>query len=195
MAVEAITDRPPYVIWEMRGKEDRAASIAAGHLVEVDVAYAIITRPGSRDTLEKEAEVWLEELRKSNMVPVTWYPAFKTSYENWKKGETGVVNGTPIKGWPAIGTAAQKTLLAAGIQSVEDLAAVPDQDLQNVGTGAIGYKQKAKAWLEAANGPGKMAEKQTAMQAQIDQLADLVKKQAEELEKYRKADPAAKKAA
>jgi hypothetical protein len=185
MAVEGIGERPPYVMWEMRGKEDREASQKAGHTVEIDVAYAIISRPGSRDTLEQEAKIWLEALRKRTDIPSTWYSAFKDSFERWQKGETGVVDGTPIKGWPVLGGAAQRTLIAAGIMTVEDLAAMPDQDLQNVGTGALSYKQKARAYLEAAAGPGKTAEKMTAMQVQLDQMAELIKKQAAELDKHK----------
>lgn len=185
MAIEGLSDRPPYVIWEMRPVEDRNASITAGHSVEKDVAFAIITRPGSRDTLEKEALVWLAELKKNRELPGNWYPAFQQSFEQWVKGETADVIGTPIKGWGALGTGAQRTLIAAGITSVEDLAAMPDQDLQNVGTGAISFKQKAKAFLEAANGPGKMAERQIAMQKQLDDLATLTREQAKVIDGYK----------
>lgn len=185
MAIEAITDRPPYVVFEMRDIEDRNASIAAGHYVGKEVAFATISRPGSRDTLDKEAKVWLAELKARKDIPMNWYPSFKQTFEMWEKGETGAVNGTPIKGWTMLGSAAQKTLLAAGILTVEDLASVPDQDLQSVGTGAISFKMKAKAYLEAANGPGKQAEEMAALRVQMQQLIDLTKDQAKEIQALR----------
>lgn len=190
MAIESITDRPPFVTFEFRAVEDRDASIKAGHYVGKDVAYAIITRPGSRDTLDKEAEVWLNDLQKRGDIPMTWYPAFRQRYEEWKKGEIGEVIGTPIKGWAVLGVAAQKTLIAAGIMSVEDLANVPDQDLNNVGTGAIGFKMKARAFLEAAQGPGKLTERIVQTERQIVDLVDLTKNQAEEIQRLRALVPA-----
>jgi hypothetical protein len=187
MAIESANDeRAPYVIWEMRPVEDRNASEAAGHTVEKDVAFCIVTRPGSRDTFEQVAEVWLEKLRKERQ---TWYTLFKNSYDLWKKGETGEIQGTPIKGWPVLGTGAQRTLIAAGIFSVEDLANMADQDLQNIGTGALAFKQKAKAWLDAANGPGKMAEKSAAQDAEIKALKELAATQAKAIDELKALVP------
>lgn len=189
MAIEAITDRPPYAVFEMRDVEDRDASIKAGHYVGKEVAFVTVTRPGSRDTLDKEALVWLGELKVRRDVPVSWYPAFKQMYDEWSRGEVGEVNGTPIKTWPLLGKAAQKTIMAAGILSVEDLAAIADSDLANIGTGAMSMKQKAIAWLEQASGPGKTAERLAALEAAQAQLVDLTKSQAQEIERLRAFEP------
>jgi len=193
MAILSANDsRPPYVQFEMRDIEDRDASIAAGHYVGKSVAYAIITRPGDRDSLEKPAEDWLKELKekgRQGQIPPTWFPAFTESYKSWLSGETAEVQGTPIKGWTMLGAAAQKTLLAAGIQSVEDLAEMPDGDLERVGTGAMSFKMKAKAYLEAANGPGKQAEKMAALQTQMAELITLTKNQAVEIQNLRAQIP------
>jgi hypothetical protein len=186
-------ERPPFVQFEMREKEDRTASIAAGHYVAQDVEMAIIARPGSRDTLEKEAESWLSEMRtksRKGEIPPGWYDFFQRRYTEWKNGETGsVTTGTPIRGWPVLGPAAQKTLIAAGIMTVEDLSEVSDSDLQNIGTGAMSFKQKAKLFLEAANGPGKMAERVNAMEVQMKEMADLIKRQAEALKAAEAQNP------
>lgn len=185
-------DRPPYVMWEMRPVEDRNASIAAGHEVHKDIAFAIITRPGSRDDLVKEAAIWLKELKqkaKDGQCPMTWPMLFEQSFREWEKGEVGAVNGTPIKGWTMIGPGAQKTLLAAGIQTIEDLANLPDSDLQNLGTGAVGFKLKARAYLESANSNGKIAEQLATMQAQLNSLVNLTKDQATEIDRLRQFEP------
>lgn len=181
-------NRPPYVTFEEREIEDRPASIAAGHYVAKPFDVAIITRPGNRDTVEKEASVFLKEMRERSrlsQIPPTWYDAFEAAYKNWKNGETGTVDGTPIKGWPAIGAAQQKTLLAAGIMSVEDLAALPDGAMDQIGMGAIGLKAKAKAWLEASNNTGKVAEEINALRVQVEQLVSLTQQQAQEINKLR----------
>lgn len=192
-------NRPPYVVFEMRGVEDRAATIANGYHTEKEVAFAVITRPGSRDTLEKEAEVWLKEIREKSRkgesgVPMTWSIAFDAAYKQWLAGETATVKGLPIKGWTAIGAGAQKTLLAAGIVSVEDLADISDSELQAIGTGAMSFKMKAKAYLAAANGPGKQAEAMIALTLQVTELVELTKAQAKEIDSLRKQLPEPAKA-
>lgn len=185
-------DRPPYVVWEMRAVEDRTESIAKGYEVHKDVAFAIITRPGSRDDLVKEAKIWLKELKqkaKDGQCPVNWPMLFEHSFNEWEKGEIGAVDGVPIKGWTMIGPGAQKTLLAAGVQTVEDLANLPDGDLQNLGTGAVGFKLKARAYLESANSNGKIAEQLAKMQTQMNDLINLTKSQAGEIDRLRQFEP------
>lgn len=177
-------DRPPYVVWETRAIEDRNASITAGHYVSKDVDFAVVTRPGSRDTLDKEALVWLADLREKSRkgeLPQRWFEAFKESYDFWKKGEEAPVEGTPIKGWPPLSPASQKLLLSVGIRTVEDLAVFSDSELATLGTGALAYKTKAQSWLAAANGAGKLAEKVTAQTVELERLAKLVAEQAEML--------------
>jgi len=185
-------DRPPYVAYEYRAVENRDASIAAGHFVSKDVAYAIITRPGSRDTLDKEAETFLREYKekaRQGVIPQVWYDSFKASFDAWKTGEELPVDGTPIKGWQVLSPSAQKDLIRIGIRTVEDLAAYPDGDLSNIGTGAVSYKLKATAWLEAAKGPGKVAEQMAAQAIQLQQLIDLTRAQAEEIAKLKAQIP------
>lgn len=192
-------DRPPYVTFETRPVEDRAASTTAGHFVSRDLDFAIITRPGSRDTMEKEASVWLRELAekaRTKSIPQTWATAFKESYETWKKGEDIPLTGTPIKGWPLLGPSAQKDLIHAGIRTVEDLAALPDNEVGQIGTGAISFKQKAQAWLLAAQDTGKAASQIADLTAKVTQLVELTQAQAIELKslKAQLQQPAAAKA-
>lgn len=191
MAVDE--NRPPYVTFEVREVEDRAQSLIANHWVGKDVNFVVITRPGSRDTLDKEAEVWLKELREKGRkgeIPDTWFPAFQAKYDAFKQGETseGLV-GTPLKTWDHLGPAAKKTLIAAGILTVEDLASVPDQDLTNVGTGAMAFKQKAKLWLEAQKAPGLQLEKLSALDQKVTELAELAKAQQAEITRLRAFEP------
>lgn len=166
-------ERPPYVVFETIQIEDRAASLAAGHHVEKDLHIANITRPGSRDTLVKDAEAWIKELKalaKNGQIPVSWPPHFEGMYKTWLSGETAAVNGTPIKGWSQIGNAMQKLLINAGIVTVEDLASLPDGDVGLIGTGAISVKAKAVAFLKEANGTGKLVQENAAMKAQMDAM-------------------------
>jgi hypothetical protein len=183
-------DRPPYVAFERRSIEDRTASLAAGHYCTQDIDIAIITRPGSRDTLEKDAKVWLMELKdrhRKGEVPQTWYPAFAESYKNWSEGLEVPATGTPILGWPPLSPSAQREIIHQGIRTVEDLANLPDG--ANVLMGGIALKQKAIAWLEAAQDKGIIAEKVSAQSVKIDELSKLVQEQAAEIDALRKRLP------
>jgi hypothetical protein len=176
-------ERPPYVVFEQRAVEDRAATLANGHYTTKDVDFAIITRPGSRDSLDKEALVWLKELgekARNGSAPLAWHTAFEAAYAAWKKGLELPLNGTPIKGWPVLSPAAQENLIRAGFLTLEDLAATSDNQLSNIGTGALSYKLKAQAWLEEAKSKGASSEKIADLVQKVADLTSLVQQLVDE---------------
>lgn len=188
-------NRPPYVEWEMREQEDRDASKLAGHYVGKDVPFAIITRPGTQDSLHKEAQVWLDELKvkeRAGQVPNGWHQAFNHSFTEWKTGGSGeILDGMPLRSWTGLGPSTLKTLLSAGLKTVEDLATLPDSQLGAIGQGATGLKQKAIAYLAAAKDTGKMAEKLESLTTQMTQLLETVSAQTKEIERLRAFEPKA----
>lgn len=180
-------DRPPYVRWEIRAVEDRTASLAAGAYVAKDVDYAIIMRPGSKDTVEKEARVWLNEIKakaRENMIPATWPAAFEASYKMWKEGEEMPPNGTPIKTWPPLSPAQSQMIIRAGILTVEDLANLPDSELGIIGIGGLGLKQKAQSWLQSKNS---LAEENAALKVRTAELEGQVAAMMADLQKLKEA--------
>jgi hypothetical protein len=192
--MQNVQEKPPFVTFEREAVEDRAQTIATGKYSTKDVAFARVTRPGSRDTLVVEAENWLKQLTdraKQGLCPETWPPHFKLMFEQWKSGEEPPVTGTAIKGWQMLSPAAQKLVIQAGFRTVEDVAAAGDAELAAIGMGAVEIRNKARAWLEAADGPGKLAAKLDALQVQLGQLLETNKAQAAELARY-KAEQAAK---
>ena len=177
---------PPYITFERRAVEDRTASLAAGHHVSKDVDFVTITRPGSSDSVEKEVAGWLAELpghAKNNRMPQAWVTAFQDAYKRWQAGEELPEQGTPIKGWPVLGPAAQKDLIHAGIRTVEALAAMPDNELANVCMGALSFKAKARAWLESAQDKGKIAETVATQERDLADLRKTVEAQAAEIKR------------
>ena len=158
--------RPPYVRFERRAIEDRTKTLESGKYGFKDVDMAFITVPGNKDTVERFAEDWLNDLSKraaDGLCPGEWPDHFRNGYTRWKAGEAGPVNGTPIKGWGNLSPAEQKGVIAAGIVTVEDLAAANETALRALGMGSLAYKQKAEAFLKAAAGPGKLIEEIAAM--------------------------------
>lgn len=167
---------PPHLKFFLHPVEDRNASIAAGHYVAKDVLYVSITRPGSRDSISREAEVWVQDQEmkaREGKVPFAWAQHFRASLEAWKKGEEITPDGTPLSHWPAIGPAMLQTMKAAGFRTVEELAAAPDNGLQALGPGGLNFKVKAKAWLAAAEDVGKTAERLSALEAELKDLRAL----------------------
>lgn len=177
-------DRPPYVTFAYEAVEDRNESIKQGRYISRDVAFVTVQQPGERDTVVKEAEVWLAEKfaqARDGRYPHDWAEHFQKKFEAWKKGEEIPVNGTPIKTWPAVSPSTTQAILAAGFLSVEDLAAASESQLAALGPGAITIRQKAQAWIDQANSVGKVAEELTSLKI-------LLEEQKRELENLRKAN-------
>lgn len=167
-------NRPPYVQFKTVAIEDRAQSLAQGHYVAKDVILAQITRPGQRDTVEREVTQWLADLDKQaqdGRIPPHWATQFRQMYETYKTGETPPENGTPIKGWQLLSPAQQQVVLKAGIRTVEDLATASAEALGHIGMGAITWQQKAKTWLTAAKDTGQIVERLQTLERDNAQLA------------------------
>ena len=159
--VQIAEARPPYVTFEFRAEEDRAASIEAGHYVSKDVAYVLITPMGSKDRIERVAEEWLDKLRQDadeGRFPREWFQAFKGAFADWKSGRESPVEGTAFELWPPASPAQVRMLLDLRIRTVEDLAHANEEALRRIGMGGRALKQKAVDWLSAAVSGGKLAE-------------------------------------
>lgn len=180
MQIGMMEARPPYVQFEMRAQEDRQATIETGRYVAKNVAFALVTPAGTKDMIERIADEWLADIemkafRPDPMYNPQWAQYFRSQYEQWKKGEEIPENGTPIKGWAAISPAEQQMILQANIRTVEDLAEVTEQGMQNIGMGARNLKEKAVAWLKSAEDHGKIAQEVAAMKAENEDLKQLLK--------------------
>lgn len=165
--------RPPYVSFEVRAVEDRAASIEAGHYVAKNVDFALITPMGSKDRIERIAEEWLGQISidmQSGRIPREWVTAFKEGYKAWKEGLDLPETGTPIEAWPIANPAQIKNLRAMHVRTVEDLAAANEETLSRIGMGGRGLKQRAQDWLTSATGAGKLTEQLNAFRVENESL-------------------------
>lgn len=155
--MEAMKERPPYVVFEHRPIEDREASIAAGRLVQKDVPFALITPAGSRDRIEKRAEQWLEDKARdvaAGRMPEEWLRGFHAKFEAWQKGQAEPLDGTPLSSWTLLTPAQAQNLKSLGMNTVEHVAAANAEALAKMGMGALELKQKAAEWLATANNQG-----------------------------------------
>jgi len=168
----------PFIRFERRPVEDKAASVAAGHYVARDVDYALITPPYSKDVLIKKVDAWLEQLNidvSNKRVPQSWVDAQKKAYSYFLKGQELPLEGTPIKGWGMISPAQQETLVKMHVLTVEQLAAMNDEGTRRVGIGAIELKNKATAWLKNIKKAGASTLEITALKKENENLkADML---------------------
>lgn len=166
-------DRPPFVRWEVRNAVDRQASIEAGHTVYGDVDFALITPMGSRDTVERVVSEWFEQLTeqvKQERFDPDWLAGYKQSYQNWKNDKEDVIDGTPIRQWPVATPSQIKAMTDLRVRSVEDLASANEELITRLGMGGRALVDKARDWLKAASGTGKLVEELSAQRVLIQNL-------------------------
>lgn len=184
--MEMKEERPPFVQFEVRAQERRNEK---GELYPVDVDFALVTPPYSKDCVELIAVEWLANLDndvKAGRFPAEWANKFKEAYKFWKAGQEPPVEGTALKGWTLLGPSQLKMLLAMGMRSVEDVAGMNDEGMTRYGMGALDLRNKAQAFLRAQAGPGKLAAETAALKANVAQLEEqnrLLREQNETLAK------------
>lgn len=166
--------RPPYVVFEMRAEEDRQATIDSGNYVAKDIAYAIITPQGSKDRIERRVDEWfphLEQQVREERFEQSWLDHYRTRFDAWKKGTEIPENGHAVTNWPAASPAQIKTLLAAGVRTIEDMAVANEEVLTRLGMGGRALKERAIAFMKIVDsGAGKQSEEMAALRAQIENL-------------------------
>lgn len=175
MAIAQLADRPPYVEFKIMTEEDREQSIATGSYKTRDVDFVSIIPSGDRHLrVERKVDEWLaqqtEKVRQGQANP-QHLDYFRSAYKVWKETQDTPLSGTPIKTWPPLSPAQVTNLLSANIRTVEDLAAVTENGIASIGMGGRALKEKAQAWLHAADGPGKVSEENAALKVKLKELA------------------------
>lgn len=155
------------VEFEMHPVEMTARSEQEGRPIFEDRAYITIRAAGS--TLQVVSrEVGEADKRR---FPVEW--------ARFNAGEKDVIDGTPLKEWPAITRSRAMELAALNIRTLEELVAVQDGFLPKLGIGARELRTKAKAYLEAAADSAVASRLAAEGERKDGQIADLQRQIAE----------------
>lgn len=165
--------RPPYVRFERKAVEDRAATLESGQFKTKDVDFAMITPRGSKDRLEQVVSEWFDKLTnevQSERYPLAWFQHHQQAYAAWAKGEAMPEVGTPIKTWPALSPSQVRTCLDLHLTTVEDLASANEEIVMRLGLGGRSLVQRAAQWLDTAKNVGKVAEQTAALKAEKEDL-------------------------
>jgi hypothetical protein len=185
--------RPPFIRFEVRPIEDRAASITAGYYVTKDVDFIILVPHGSegKQSIEQPYGDWLKKIKPlaggdlmpSNAsfdtpamaaarFPAEWLEKIEAGYKAWKEGRELPIEGTPLDNWPVLSPSQRINAKQMHLLTVEDLAAASDEACQSVGIGGITLRQRARDWLEAKKAdPAKIAAQMESLQVQLKDLA------------------------
>lgn len=174
----------PFVQFEMRAMEDRAQVSPDGVTHMIDVAWAIVRAPGSKDSLEKTARDWLAQLKiygRDGRVPASWHSEYSEAFALWEKGEELPIHGTPIKTWSPLSPAQRKNIIAIGILTIEDLAAANEETRARLGMGGVALQKMAQTWLAEAKDVGATAKKLQEATQLISEMKETLANQAEQL--------------
>ncbi len=152
-----MSDRGVYVEFRFQPVQDEEASRRHGRWVGTDVEYAFVTLPGGRTKIP---------LRVTDEVRAR----YRLEYDAWKRGEEAPLNGMSLKEWPAITRSQAEEYWRLGVRTLEDLVAVPDTVLQQLGSGARALQNKARAWLATAQASGVGAEELAALRQDNEAL-------------------------
>lgn len=164
----------PHLTFFEESVEDRTLSLEAGRRISKSVDMVTVKQPGSKDDVTWEAVQWLARLPQNPNWKPEWIDRAKLMYRQFKEGLEITQIGTHIRMWPPISKAEAETLIAAGLRTVEELAAANEQVIGRIGIGGRDMKQRAQAWLDSAAKDGRGA-------AELAVLRDQNAKQSEQI--------------
>lgn len=166
---------------------DAAASAERGYEVPRLMTFILVSPHGHKgDPLEFMADEWLarkdEEARKGRY-DMAWVREFKDGLAMHREGKEIPRNGTPLMTWDRI-LKTRREVLARRFPTVEDLAAVPDSSLGEIGMDGRVLRDLAKGDIQskldlspvvkeladAKEENRRMAEQMTTLTARLDAM-------------------------
>lgn len=179
-------EQPPFVRFDwVESGINAEATKTAGRPVPAVKPFAFIMQHGSKDVIERDAEEWLaakDAEARDGRYNQEWVERFHKQYDAFLKHEELPAEGTPIRTWPAPNREQVFRLLALGIQTVEQLSAIPDSGLSNVGLDGRNLRDLARNFIEAGHGAAGLAKK-------VSDLEELTRQQAETIARLEAALP------
>lgn len=174
----AEADKKLLVKFYLKSVQDKSASAQEGRPIFVEKEYVSILVPGKRDGVARPA-THSDKQR------------FPQHYQAFKQRVEMPVEGTPLSEWTLINRSLADELAFHNIKTVEQLADVPDNLLQNV-NGLAMFKTKAIDWLEATKDSkilSTLREENKGLEDKLDQATTTIEaltKRLDELEEASK---------
>lgn len=110
---------------------------------------------------------------------------FPYAWQEFLRGTEEIQRGTPLLKLPGIDASTIRAYNARNVWTIEDLALVDDQNLQNLGTNAREFRRAAQAFTNAkpATADDGLREQVNALSAQLAKAMALIEMQNEALQK------------
>jgi len=167
------------VSFYMEAERQGAESEKAGREIYKDKPYIWIRFPGDRN---REVRRRVDESGRRNQ-GVSDLDRIPQQLAAFKNQNEQVNEGTPIEEWAPASKSMCLMFKGLNIHTVENLGAVPDSALQNLGHGGREMRDKAVAWLSKAEGSAEflaLNKKNKSLEEDIEmlkkQISDLGKK-------------------
>lgn len=147
--------------------------------------YKYMSEHGEQDFVEIifPGDSRTEMRRKVQESDKVRWPGHWRAYQD---GEQSKAEGRPLEQWAAIDAAVVRELNHKHIYTVEQLAAVADSNLSNIGLGARDLVAKAKAFIDVSK-ETEQAEKYAAKYEEIKAVNEFLSKQNKDLSDRLKA--------
>ena len=188
----------PYIVWttmKVPTTEQvlvRKKTPIKVRLVNDDGSIREVEEIEERETLESQDTFhdediypWIDVLKdrlRNTFITQGYYDHCIKQYEYWKeKGDTPL-DGFPVVEWNMISPAAQRTLIDAGINTVERVAEMTEDAMETVGFGARDLKKKAQAWMTANTDTAKQAANILRLEEAVDNMQSSYEKKIAELQ-------------
>ncbi len=145
-------ERVPYFTFEEREVGiDTKQSEELGYPVPKIVTMILVTPHGHRAPLEFVADEWLPIKKKAASIGnynYQWVKEFETGLANFREGKEVPRSGTPLRQYERIAKSRRESL-SVRFPTVEDLAAVPDSGLNEIGLDGRVLRDLARGDIEA----------------------------------------------
>ena len=138
--------------------ELKAQSEKEGRPIFKDVPFVRIIVPGDTNNVIERVADDSDKQR------------FPKAWARFQAAETEAQEGTPLEQWPQITRSLLKECKYFEIHTVEALAGISDSHIARMGMGFSDLRNKAKAWLKAAEGTADL----TAQAAENEKLRQMI---------------------
>lgn len=157
-----------FPIFKIRAVQNKPRSLEAGRPIFEDVEWVDIHIAGDNKTVVSK--------KVTNEHRQRW----PEHYAQFKAGNENPIVGTPLEQWPVLSASKVAELKAMNIRTVEDLSALTDSQIQNIGMGGRELVAQASAFIDAAKGNAGL-EKLAAENSRLSDEVEMLKKQIQDL--------------
>lgn len=112
----------------------------------------------------------ITQAKKDKMI----WAVIEPYYNAWKAGQEMPADGTPLASWPGVSPEQVDRLRLLRVRTVEDVAALSDNDIDNFGMGGLAIRQQARIFVEMRKDKSavaaEVAQQMGGLHAKIEEL-------------------------